>query len=102
LSNQTGTQNAILSETTGNSGSATATISDVTVENNDTTYPSIGIYVLVSTFTTPTGNGTLNLSGVNNVTTANGTTVVVNVRGTGNATMNIEGTLNVNSLVTGT
>ncbi len=102
LSNQTGTQNAILSETTGNSGSATATISDVTVENNDTTYPSIGIYVLVSTFTTPTGNGTLNLSGVNNVTTANGTTVEVNVRGTGNATMNIEGTLNVNSLVTGT
>lgn len=102
ISNITGTQDAIRSEVTGNSGSATATLSDVIVINNDTTYPSIGIYVLVSTFTTSTGNGTLNLSGVNDVTTANGTTVEVNVRGTGSATMNIDGTLNVTSLVTNT
>lgn len=93
-----GTQAAVLSEVTGNSGSANATISDVTVVNNDTTYPSIGIYTLVSPGAS-TGNGTLTLSGTNSVTTANGTSVEVNVRGTGAATTNITGVINVTGLI---
>ncbi|WP_158282733.1 autotransporter outer membrane beta-barrel domain-containing protein, partial [Aminobacter sp. AP02] len=97
-----GTQDAVRSQVNGNTGNATMTLNDVTVINNDLTYPSIGVYVLIADFTTPTGNGVLNMTGTNNVTTANGTTVEVNVRGTGSATMNLSGTLNVTSLVTNT
>ncbi len=102
ITNAAGTQDAIRADVTGNIGSATATVSNTTVINNDTTYPSIGIYALISTFTSPTGNATLNLSGTNNVTTANGTTVEANNRGTGASTIIATGTLNVTSLVTGT
>lgn len=100
IANQGVAQDGIRSEVTGNSANAVATISDTTVVNNDKTNPSIGVYVLISTFTTPTGNGVLNMSGTNNVTTANGTTVEVNNRGTGNATINISGKINATSSMT--
>jgi outer membrane autotransporter protein len=102
ISNATGTQDAIRAQVNGNTGTATITVSDTTVINNDNTYPSIGIYALIATFTTPTGNAVLNLSGTNSITTANGTTVEANNRGTGASTTNITGTINVTSLIANT
>lgn len=101
VTNAPGTQDAIRSEVDGNTGNATATINNVTVVNNDNTNPSIGVYALVSA-ATAVGNGLLTMTGSNNVTTANGTVILANVRGTGSATIDISGTLNATGLVTNT
>jgi len=84
---------------TNPAANATATVSNVTIVNNNVTGGnSIGINVATAAGGT-TGNAVLNMSGTNSITTANGNVILANARGsTGNATITIEGNVNFNSL----
>ncbi len=89
------------------SGSATVSVTDTNVTNLKTTGPSLGINVAVGAAnSTTTGNGSLNLSGTNNIQvgqldpstgqpTGAGGGTIVNARGMGNATTVGIGTLNI-------
>ena len=84
---------------TNPAASATATVSDVTIVNNNATGGnSIGINVATAAGGT-TGNAVLNMSGTNDITTALGNDILANARGaTGNATITITGVLHATSL----
>jgi len=80
-------------------GSIFLNASNVTVVNNNTADNSVGIYSLVDS---GAASATLNLAGTNRVTTAHGTGVITNVRGSGSGASTIGGQLFVDSRATGT
>src|SRR6202012_5230259 len=84
--NSGGISDGIHVDVTGNSGSATAAISDTTIVNNNTTGPgSLGIDIVVDS-SSAAGNVALTMTGTNSVRTANGNTILANDRGTGSST----------------
>ncbi|MDL2407898.1 autotransporter outer membrane beta-barrel domain-containing protein [Rhizobium calliandrae] len=101
ISPGTSTEFAIQSWAQGGAGaSVSLNASDVTVFNQRTGTNSVGIYSLASP--SVGGNGTLTLSGTNNVTTRFGTSILMNMQGTGSATSTIGGVLIVDSQATNT
>jgi autotransporter family porin len=78
--------------------SATATINNTTIINNDATAPnSLGVDVVVDP---GAGNAIVTMTGTNSVTTTNGGAVLANNRGSGNATVTISGTFNATANAT--
>jgi outer membrane autotransporter protein len=82
---------------TGNTGNATATVSNTTIDNQRTTDPSLGINVVSggAVGSNSPGTATLNMSGTNRISTVAGGGTIANARGIGNATTTISGTLDV-------
>jgi len=81
-------------------GNASATISNLTIVNNNTTSPSLGINVVLGPANNAgvrrlTGDASLTLEGTNTITVYGGGGTLVNNKGTGNATTTITGNFNL-------